>query len=149
MYTDSRVKQAIADYFVPLRAHVRAEGDVFKRLGERFGVQWTPTTLVADSTGQERHRVEGFLPADDFLAQLSLGRGHAAVARGDFAEAAQIFDALLKSSADENVAAEARYWYGVAQYKITNDPHALAETARDLQGRYASTAWAKKSSVWA
>lgn len=148
MYTDPRVKQTIADEFVPMRAHVRGEGDVFKRLGERFGVQWTPTTLIVDPSGQERHRVEGFLPANDFLAQLTLGRGHAAVARGDFAKAGLIFGELVTST-DPEIAAEARYWYGVAQYKTTNDPKALAETARDLQGKHASSAWAKKASVWA
>jgi hypothetical protein len=139
----------IVQNFVPVRAHVRTAGDLFKRMGERFGVQWTPTTLVVDATGQERHRIEGFLPADDFAGQLALGRGHAAFARGEFAEAAQIFSNIVNARAEPEIAAEARYWYGVAQYKITNDPKALHETAREIQQQYASTTWAKKSSVWA
>jgi len=35
---------------VPVRVHVRDQADEFKRLGERYGVQWTPTTLVIDSS---------------------------------------------------------------------------------------------------
>jgi TolA-binding protein len=149
VYPDSRVAQFINEHFVPVRVHVQKQRDEFKRLGEQFGAQWTPTTLIVDGTGQERHRIEGFLPAGDFLAQLAMGRGHAAVARGEFEVAAQIFRDVLDTNAGSDVAPEARYWYGVSQYKNTNDPAALVQTARDLQQQYGQSAWAKKSSVWA
>lgn len=44
---------------------------------ERFGVNWTPIVLFVDPSGREQHGIEGFLPADEFLAQLQLGLGHA------------------------------------------------------------------------
>ena len=72
---------------MPVRVHARAQADEFKRLGKRYNAQWTPTILVLDAAGEERHRVEGFLPAADFIAQLALGRAKAAFANGDFAEA--------------------------------------------------------------
>jgi hypothetical protein len=31
--------------------------------------------IVADSDGTERYRFEGYLPAEDFVAQLALGIG--------------------------------------------------------------------------
>jgi outer membrane protein assembly factor BamD (BamD/ComL family) len=115
---------------------------------EKFGAQWTPTTLLLDSNGVERHRIEGFLPASDFAAQILLGMGHAARTAGDFQEAERRYAEVLEKFPDSDAAPEAQYWKGVAHYKATNDPSALAETARAFQTRYTDTPWAKKASVW-
>jgi outer membrane protein assembly factor BamD (BamD/ComL family) len=129
--------------------HVREQAADFKRLGERFSAQWTPTTLVIDHTGTERHRVEGFLPADDLLAELTLGLGHSAFARSEFPEAEQRFREVLDRFPNSEVAAEAQYWAGVSRYKATNDAAALGETARQFTQRFQDSTWAKKASVWA
>ncbi len=81
------MKKFINEHFVAVSIHVRQQADEFKRLGARYNAQWTPTLLMIDAQGEERHRIEGFLPANDFLAQLLLGLGHSAFARGDFSEA--------------------------------------------------------------
>ena len=134
--------------FVPVRVHAKDNRDEFKRLGERFGAQWTPTILVIDDTGQERHRIEGFLPVEDFLPQLVLGAAHAAFGRGDFKTAAARFDEILKSYPNNDAAPEAQYWAGVSRYKDTNDPSALKDTAQRFTERFQNSSWAKKSSVW-
>lgn len=149
MYPDERVARLIDENFVPVRVHVREQGDEFKRLGERYGVQWTPTTLVLDPSGKERHRIEGFLPADDFIAQLTLGLGHVAFASGRFDEAERRFRALVETHPDSDAAAEALYWAGVSRYKATNDAAALSDTAQQFRDRYRDSPWAKKASVWA
>ena len=114
---------------------------------ERFGAQWTPTVLIVDAPETERHRFEGFLPKEDYLAQLRLGLAHAARARGEFDDAAKRYREIADSATDD-VAAEALYWSGVSRYKSTNDGAALAETAKAFQSRFTDSAWAKKSSVW-
>jgi outer membrane protein assembly factor BamD (BamD/ComL family) len=129
--------------------HVREQAADFKRLGERFSAQWTPTILIIDHTGTERHRVEGFLPADDLLAELTLGLGHSAFARGEFSEAEERFREVLDRFPNSEVAAEAQYWAGVSRYKATNDAAALGETARQFTQRFQDSTWAKKASVWA
>lgn len=149
MYPDPHVAQFIAEHFVPVRVHVRHDADEFKRLGQHFGAEWTPTTLVVDRSGQERHRIEGSLPAGDFIAELALGRGHALFGRGEFAAAARQFEEVMQRHPQSESAPAARYWMGVSKYKETNDAAPLVETARDLQERYAGSTWAKKASVWA
>ncbi len=109
MYTDPRVVRLVNESFVPVRAHVKENAAAFKQLGERYGAQWTPTTLIVDANGQERHRIEGFLPADDFLPQLQLGAAHAAFANGDYQTAARSFDQILKEHPTNDAAAEAQY----------------------------------------
>jgi hypothetical protein len=129
---------------VPARAHVKEQPEAF----ERFGAQWTPTILIVDPGGTERHRIEGYLPAPDFLAQLRLGLAHAARARNDWGEAERLYRELADDATATDVAPEALYWAGVSKYKGTGDPTALGETAAAFKTRFTDSAWAKKASVW-
>jgi hypothetical protein len=149
VYPDERVARFITENFIPARVHVREQAADFQRFGQRYNAQWTPTLLVIDPDGQERHRVEGFLPADDLLAQLTLGLGHSAFARQDWKEAERRFREVVDRYANSDAAPEAQYWAGVSRYKATNDPSALGETARAFTRRYQDSTWAKKASVWA
>jgi hypothetical protein len=149
VYPDTRVAELIATHFVPVRVHVKEQPDQFQELGGRFNAQWTPTTLILDHSGTEKHRIEGFLPADDFLAQLRLGLAHSKFGRGLFTEAGQQFAAVVDNHPQTEAAPEALYWAGVSRYKALNDPTALSATAEEFRTRYPDTSWAKKSSVWA
>jgi len=149
VYTDPRVITFITANFVPVRIHVREQGDEFKRLGARFNAQWTPTILIVDRDGESRHRIEGFLPVDDFLPQLELGLAHSAFARQDFVEAERWFRAVLNEHPQTETAPEALYWAGVSRYKASGDASALADTAAQFSQRYRDSSWAKKASVWA
>ena len=142
MYPDSRVESFIGENFIPARAHIKEQPQTF----ERFNAQWTPTILVTDGKGTERHRIEGFLPAEDFLAQLRLGVAHAARLGGNFEQAEREYREL--SRGNDDVAAQALYWAGVSKYKATNDAAALGETAKAFGERFSDSQWAKKASVW-
>ena len=144
MYPDPQVASFITENFVPYRAHVREQSDVF----ERFGVQWTPTISIREADGTERHHFEGYLPTPDFLAQLRLGLAHAARARGDWTEAERRYRELADDPGAGDVAPEALYWTGVSKYKGTGDAAALGETATAFKTRFTDTPWAKKASVW-
>ena len=111
-------------------------------------MQWTPTVLLMDSGGVERHRIEGFLPGSDFTAQLLLGLGHAAFAAKNWKESERRFGELVERFPETEAAPEALYWKGVARYKGTGDASALSETGRAFQDRYTTSSWAKKASVW-
>jgi tetratricopeptide (TPR) repeat protein len=138
----------VTEHFLPVRVHVREQPEAWKKLGERYGVQWTPTILVVDPSGAERHRIEGFLPADEFLAQLTLGLGKSAFARQQFGEAERWFREAVERYPETDAAPEALYWAGVALYKKTNDPSALGQTGEALRRQYPDSVWAKKASVW-
>ncbi len=87
MYPDPRVTRLVNQNFRPVRIHVRENAEAWKHVGGELGVQWTPTVLILDSSGVERHRIEGFLPTEDFLAQLTIGLAKSAFGRNEFAEA--------------------------------------------------------------
>jgi Tetratricopeptide repeat/Thioredoxin-like domain len=148
VYPDERVARFIQDNFIPARVHVKDQAEDFKRLGQRYNAQWTPTLLVIDPAGTERHRIEGFLPAEDLLAQLTLGLAHSAFARGRWEEAEGRFREVVDRYPGTEAAPEALYWAGVSRYKGRNDPAALAQTGKDFTQRYQDSSWAKKASVW-
>ena len=148
MWPDERIVRLVEEEFVPVRVHVREQASDFQQLGERYGAQWTPTMLVLDPDGSERHRVEGFLPADDLLAQLQLGLGQVALKRGDWQVAERRFSGVADAFPEGDAAPEAVYWAGVSRYKATDDGGVLGATARRLDERYADSSWAKKASVW-
>ena len=148
MYSDPRVAEFITENFRPVRIHVREDPEAWKKVGLELGVTWTPTILVVSPDGKEQHRIEGFLPADDFLAQLAMGLAKAAFNRSDFSDAERRYQDVLSKYPGTESAPEALYWAGVSRYKGTNDATALKETARAFTKRYRDTAWAKKASVW-
>jgi TolA-binding protein len=148
VYPDRQVSEFITRHFAPVRAHVREQAELFKQLGQRFNAQWTPTVLIVDSDGRERHRIEGFLPADEFLAELKLGLAHSAFASSRFSEAEPLFREVVDRHPNTEAAAEGLYWAGVSRYKATNDATALADTAHAFGERYQNSSWAKKASVW-
>ena len=148
MYSQPRIAEFIREHFVPVRLHVKDDAAEFQRVGALFNAQWTPTVLIVDPAGSERHRIEGFLPADDFASQLALGLAKAAFARGDFSTAETAYAEIVEQYPETDAAPEAQYWSGVSRYKGTGDASALAETAKRFKERYTDSSWAKKASVW-
>ena len=138
----------VTDTFLPARLHVKQNAKDFQRFSETYAAQWTPTILELDPDGTERHRIEGFLPVDDFLGQLYLGLAHAAFHHRDFADAERRFREVVERHPDSEAGAEALYWAGVSRYKATGDGAALGDTAKAFRERFQSTSWAKKASVW-
>lgn len=131
--------------FVPVKIHIKEQPQAFGR----FGAQWTPTAIILDPDAKEQHRFEGFLPVEDFLAQLYLGLAKSAFSRQDFADAEKRYRAIVEQFPNTETAAEALYWAGVSKYKATNDAAALAETGKQFKSRYKESSWAKRASVWA
>ena len=135
---------AIAGRFVPVKFHIKEQPAMF----DRFEVHWTPTQVVLDADGEERDRIEGFLPVDDFIARLEVALGRTAFDRADYAEAASRFREACEHHAGAGAAPEACYWAGVAEYKRTKEQGPLRETARLLSERYPGNEWTRKASVW-
>ena len=139
----------VSENFIPARVHVKDDADAFKKYGEKYNAHWTPTILELDPEGEEFWRIEGFLPNDDFLAQLMLGRAQMDFKKGKWAEAEKRFREVYEKLPDADAAPEALYWAGVSRYKASSDSTALKETARAFKTKYADSTWAKKASIWA
>ena len=136
--------EAVTSGFVPAKVHIKEHPETF----ERFGARWTPTQVVLDSEGVERFRIEGYLPVDDFLAQLAMGLARVHFAHGRYSEAERLYREVWTKHPKSLAAPEARYWEGVSAYKATQNPAKLSETAVALKKMNPQSEWARKSSVW-
>lgn len=137
----------VTDNFLTARTHPK-QGEAYSRLSAKFGAPWTPTVLLLDPDGVERHRIEGFLPPDEFLANLTLGLGHLAFQAGRWEEAENRFQSVVEKFANTDAAPEAQYWAGVSRYKATGDAGELQKIAAAFDKKYRDSIWSKKASVW-
>lgn len=129
---------------MPLEAHIKEHPAYF----HRFEAVWTPTVLILDPDGKERWRLEGYLPKQEFRAQLELGLARLAFLRKQFAEAERRYAELLERYPASRSAPEALYWRGVSRYSATHDHTVLGELRAELEGRYPDSLWAMKTAAW-
>lgn len=129
---------------MPLEAHIKEHPAYF----HRFDVPWTPTVLILDSKGVERHRIEGYLPMDEFRSQLELGLARVAFMNKNWADAERRYTDVLDRYPDSQSAPEALYWKGISHYKATNDHTVLGELPELFRQKYPDSIWALKTAAW-
>jgi hypothetical protein len=129
---------------VPLEAHIKEHPAYFKR----FNAVWTPTVLILDPDGHECWRIEGYLPKDEFRAQLLMGLARIAVIEKRWADAEKLYGQVVDQFPNTTTAAEALYWRNVSQYSQSHQPQPLQSVASELRQKYPDSVWAKKASVW-
>ena len=105
--------------------------------------------LVLDPKGVERHRVEGYLPRDEFRAQLELALARVAFMNKDWPDAESRYGAVVDRYPNSKSAPEALYWRGVSHYKATNDHTVLSELVKEFKDKYPDSFWAMKTIAWA
>ena len=129
---------------MPLSAHIKEHPAYF----HRFDALWTPTVMILDPNGVERFRLEGYLPKDEFRAQLELGLARVAFMGKHWAEAEQRYGAVLEKYPQSKSAPEALYWKGVSHYKATNDHTVLSELPGQFREQYPDSIGALKALGW-
>jgi hypothetical protein len=124
--------------------HVKENPRNFKR----FDAVWTPTVLVMDPEGDERWRLEGYLPREEFRAYLELGLARVAFMKKDWAAAEQYFANIADNHPDSKFAPEATYYRGVSRYSASHDGAELANAAVALNEKFKGDEWQLRSLPW-
>lgn len=129
-----------------MKAHIKEHPAWF----HRFDAVWTPTVLLLDaSSAAERQRTEGYLPNEDFVAQLENGLGRIAFVHKQWTEAESRYGEVVRRFPRTTAAPEAVYWRGVAEYKRTNDHTVLGRVEQELKKNYPDSVWTRKALPWA
>ena len=116
---------------------------------KRYGVKRTPTIIILDLDGNEHHRFVGYLPPEDFISQIILGKGKVEFDLDNYEQAMQCFQEILVRYPKADAAPEAQYYLGVAKYKASHDPKELKLGLEVLQRDYPKSEWTKKAQVYA
>ena len=99
-----------ATHLVPVRVPISSQP-----LPKQFKVQWTPTLVTLDETGEEHHRTVGFLSPEELVPSLMLGIGKSYFDREMFAESEKMLKQLLAEYPRSDAAPEATYYLGVGR----------------------------------
>lgn len=139
-YPSQAVRDVLGRFTVPLRLNVFQD----REAARRFRVFWTPTFLYIDADGREYHRTMGWLPPEEFAAQLLVGVGLVRFQQNQFDAAAECFREAVSRFERSEGAAEATYWAGVCRFKKTKQTAPIYEACRTIVERFPGSAWAKK-----
>jgi outer membrane protein assembly factor BamD (BamD/ComL family) len=101
-----------------------------------------------DPEGNERRRLEGYLPRDEFQAYLELGLARVAFMQKDWATAEAHFENVLDKFPNSKLVPEAVYYKGVSRYSASHDSGELAKTASTLNEKFAGNEWQLRSIPW-
>lgn len=116
-----------------------------KPLAEQFQVKWTPTLVTLDADGKEHHRTVGFLPPEELIPSLLLGKAKVGFDLDNFESAIKTLENILKAHPKTNSAPEAIFLHGVSRYKSTHDAKPLKEAYEKLQTEYADSEWTQRA----
>lgn len=130
---------------MPIGVHIKENPSGF----HRFDAVWTPTAIVLDENGKERYRIEGYLPRDEFAAQLLMGRARVPFMNKKWADAEPLYQQVLDKYPKTSVAPAAVYWLGVAKYQRTHNAQELGTVVTELKQKYPESAWNKRAIPWA
>lgn len=139
-FPQPRVIEFMSEQVIP----VRLPHD-HKPLAEQFQVKWTPTLITLDGDGKEHHRTVGFLPPEDLMASILLGKAKVYFDRDDFQAALKVLEALLSQFPKSGSAPEAVFLSGVCGYKRTGDPKPLKAAYERLASGYPESEWTQRA----
>ena len=131
-------------HFLPVESHIKEHPAWF----HRFDATWPPTILILNSKGTEQYRIEGYLPKEEFAAQLEMALGRLAFKEKGWSEAERIYGGVVEKYPKTSSAPEARYWRAVSHYKATNDHTVLGQVAEELQKNSPESIWTQKAVPW-
>ena len=145
-YSDEKVQTFIEEEYVPLKSQCfwkeRTE------LMKQFDIAWTPTFLIQDSGGRVHRKLVGYIPADDFLAQLKFSKGIVFFEKERHEEAAKWFRKVIEEYPNAGVTPETIYFLCVAEYKKTHEASALRRAYDTLLEKYPQSEWARRAQAY-
>jgi len=141
---DDQVLRFIEREFAPLMYDINENTEMV----ERYSVDWTPAFVICDETGRELERWVGYLPKEDFIAQVLLSKGLADFHLNRYKEAETEFEELIGQHASSDLVPEAEYFLGVTKYKETGDTFHLGAICNKLKEKWPDNSWTKRCSIW-
>lgn len=142
-YPNEKVAKFVDYNFVPVQIETSNQAMV-----EKFKVSWTPTIILLDTEGNEKHREVGFLPPDEFIPAFMVAKGNWYFDREQYDQAMEWYDDALKGYPGSAAAAEAVFYAGVSRYKKSHDPKPLREAYETLTAKFPQSEWTKRAAPY-
>lgn len=146
-YPGAEVVEAVEREFVPVKFNVKQPRVEFHDLLRMTKPLFSPLFLFLDPSGTELRRTTGYLPPEEFRAELQLVLGLADLLHARFGEGYARLRGITERFPRSHAAPEALYWSGVAAYRWNGRGlDGLLPQWLELQARYPESTWAVRSS---
>jgi hypothetical protein len=147
-YPHDCVVAEIDRHFATFKINMLERHPDFKEACAGGRVMWGPTLIVADSRGREVRRWVGWLPPEDFAAELAFCRALAAFNQGKFDDALAGFEAIAERDTGTAIHPESIYWHGIAGFMAGDkDWDALGRSWKRLAAEYPDQRFGTHASV--
>ena len=143
-FNDQKVISIMERETVPVKIDVSTREDLVKK----YHVDFTPTFVFTDESGVELDRWVGFLPPDEFIAQLTLSKGLADFHLNRLKEAEREFELVIEESPQSELVPEAEYYLGITRVKEEGSNLPMGKICETLMNKYPNSIWTKRCSVW-
>jgi hypothetical protein len=146
-YPNVQLQEYLSKNFVCLMVNEGEPTPDQKKLLAEYRALWSPALIYLDWSGSELRKVIGYRDPEQMLgdSMMTVGKFHLLHRRLD--EAAAEFREIATESQARGVAAEARYWEGIAIYKKTRSLDDLKHIWNHLAMSHADGEWAKSANV--
>ncbi len=145
-YPNTEVIAFVTEHFVPVKFNAKEHNPDFKEALGPGKLLWAPLFIFLDYRGSELRRYNGYLPPDEFLAELRLVLGLSAMTHSKYQDALDWWMGTAERYPETNAAPEALFWAGAAAYRIGGLPALIARWDH-LMSRYPENTWAKRAGV--
>ncbi|MFH1035144.1 MAG: tetratricopeptide repeat protein [Pseudomonadota bacterium] len=106
-----------------------------------FWVRWTPAMFVLDPFGNPHHTMIGFVPPEQFLPHLLLGKALSLFAHRRFNDALANLERILEDHAQSFAAPQAVYYRAICRYRTSHDASHLRIGHQILAAEYQGSEW--------
>lgn len=142
-YPNAQITEFVRERFVAAKFNLKERHPDFKDVVGRAKPLWSPLFIYMDCRGNEFRRNVGYLSADEFLAELHLTLGLAALLRNAIDESLGWLDGVATAFPDTLAAPEALYWAAAAAYRVGGIPAVVARWDA-LCARYPDGPWTRR-----
>src|SRR5262245_42913474 len=142
-YPHAQVAEFVSERFVALKFNLRERHPDFKEAVGRAKALWSPLHVYLDGRGNELRRTIGYLPPEEFLAELRIALGLAALMQNKIDQALVWFEDAASTYPTTLAAPEALYWAAAAAYRTGGIPAVVARWD-DLASRFPDSPWTRR-----
>jgi thiol-disulfide isomerase/thioredoxin len=145
-YAAEDIQKYLNSNYVLVKVNSRKISKAFKNAYTTSAFLWTPTFFIFSSDQQELKRSTGFMPPNQFRAELDLGLAFNHMRRWENQAALFILESLYNYAEQSTLKEEALYWAGVAAfYAHQKSQEHLSTYWNRLLEKYPGSLWSERA----
>ncbi len=145
---DPEVNEFLAKHYRGVQFDLANPHPEFKDATRNAKVIWAPTFLIEDNRGRELRRFTGWLPPQEWIAELRIPIALDHLHHQRLDKSAAMFARVVGDTPDSPAAPEALHWLGIVEFlEGKRDVGKLRARWNEVREQYPESRFARHSSV--